>query len=411
MPFASGASRSELAWTALAAFWLAGLALALGGPLHADEWAHWSQIRLFLAGEFTVMRQYLTNVPGYHWLQWALLESFGVEHFAWARVVNAGFALAGAAAFWSLRRAVHPADAARRTAMFLVLPILFPFEFLIYTDVLALGLLLASLAAAVRDRAAWSALLLLASMSIRQSHVLWGGLAAAFCLVPLLQSRAQRPAWRREALEAALPFALVLLVFLAYWSWNGTISYSTVQSQRAHPDLALEAGNVFFALALVALLLPLHVAAGVGRFARRVRAAHAWLLLPLAAGAIYFTQFTVDHPYNHFPVDGMLRNRVLMAVQSGAIAHSAFGGLGILAACALAAPRADEKRVGWLLAFGTGFLASSWLIETRYAMVPIALWLALAQSESKAVERATLAAWVVFAAILGYGVFAGHFMI
>lgn len=386
--------------------WLTALALALGGPLHGDEWAHWIQIRLFLDGDFTVQRQYLTNIPGYHALQWALLAPAGAQHFNAARLVNALFALGMAAAFWWLRRGVHPQDAARRTLLLACLPILFPFQFLVYTDVLALALLLASLGAAVRGRAWPSAVLLLASMTVRQSHVLWGGLAALLCLWPHGQARR----WRALAARA-VPFACVLLAFLAYWRWNGTISFSTLQAERAHPDFAFEAGNVYFALALFAVLLPGHVANGLARFAARVRAAPAWLLWPAALVLGYALWFEVDHPYNSWRQDWQWRNYVLHEIQAGAAWQVAFGALAVLGGCAVAATRFAAARQAWLLPLSLVFLAAAWMIETRYAIVPIALWLAFALPASDRTERATVGYWVALSALVGLGVFSGRFML
>jgi alpha-1,2-glucosyltransferase len=258
----------------------------------------------------------------------------------------------------------------------------------------------------VRGHAAWSALLLLASMGVRQNHVLWGGLVAVACVWPTWGMPS-----RRRMLEAMLPLALVLLVFLAYWQWNGTISFSNVQAQRAHPDLILKAGNLYYALALFALLLPFHTAAGAWRFWRRARAQPAWLLLPLALAGLYATQFVVDHPYNGWRNDLMWRNWALQEIQSNPLIHALFGSLAVLAGCALCATPFTHRRWVWLLPLSALFLTSAWLIETRYTLVPIVLWLALSGPESPRIEYWTLALWLPLAAVIGFGVFSAWFMI
>jgi len=54
-------------------------------------------------------------------------------------------------------------------------------------------------------------------------------------------------------------------------------------------------------------------------------------------------------------------------------------------------------------------LASSWMVEHRYALVPIALWLVFRERESGKIETATTALWAVLAVCFCLGTFTGRF--
>jgi alpha-1,2-glucosyltransferase len=55
------------------------------------------------------------------------------------------------------------------------------------------------------------------------------------------------------------------------------------------------------------------------------------------------------------------------------------------------------------------FLAASWLIEQRYAIVPLVLWLAFREHRTRQTEYATLALWLVLAVCVMTGMLGGRF--
>ena len=91
--------------------------------------------------------------------------------------------------------------------------------------------------------------------------------------------------------------------------------------------------------------------------------------------------------------------------------RAAFGAIATLAACALAGNGTATGRGAILLPFAAVALCAAWLIEPRYALVPLALWLAMRRQESAPVEWATLALWGALAVYLATGIFDYRFMI
>lgn len=413
LPFSTLRSRVELGWAVLVLTWLAGIVFAWQEAPLGDEWVHWHQIDRFLRGDHRVYREYLTNIPGLHWLTTGLLLLFGGDSLPQARAVCACYSLAAVAVFAAIRLRLHPHDLQRAVAQFFFLPILFPLWFLVYTDPLSLGLVLAGLLAAQRGRHGWAAIALLASIAIRQNNVLWAAFVALLVLQPLWRACGWR-IWKTlpQSLAIAWPYALVGLAFLAYWAWNGSISYSNAQGQTIHPDLHWGLGNPFFMLFLTALLFPLHTAIGLRRYVAQARG-RPWLwAMPMLIFALFAWGFAVDHPFND-TVKGLfyLRNSLLRLITAEAWAWAGFGVAATLAACSLVQTRWLVPGAGWLLPFAVCFVGASWLIEQRYALIPFALLMALRQPEAAWVERLTLGFWVVLSIYLTVGVYDQHFLL
>lgn len=410
-PFSGARSRSTLGWIALVCAWGAMLMLALHGGVIGDEAVHWPQVQRFLHGDYRVFSQWLTNVPGYHWLVTALLWPLGVDGLGWGRALGGIFVLACLWTMYRIRLVLHRQDAQRTTVQLFFLPVLLVYGWLAYTDVPALAFLLGALLANLRSRHALSAALLLASMAMRQNQVLWAAFLAVFAAWPVLM----RDRWRvwcswRELWAIGWPYAICVLVFLVYWWWNGSISYSSEQA-RAHPDLVWHVGNPIFLLVLAAMLFPLQIIAGWQRGIACLREGEwLWLLLPIAVFLLYAWQFQVDHPYNR-PMGISLRNQWLQVVVQQSWAWWAFGLAATWASVGLAFARYTTPQ-GWLwLPFSLLFVGASWMIETRYVLVPFVLFLALRRPESAWAERVTLAGWIVLSGWLVWNVFDHRFML
>lgn len=383
----------------------AGVAVALTTRLQGDETYHYAQLHLFLRGDFRIFREYLTTLPGYHAAVAALMSLAGAESLGAARTVNALFALAAAAAFHAIRTLLWPGTQTLGTAQFLVLPILAPFFFLVYTDVLALALLLWAVWLALTQRHRWSALALLALVFVRQNEVVWTAFVALLAAWPSLRARGVRIAWRGLIAEL-WPYAVPVIAFCAFWICNGTISLSHEQA-LLHP-LTFRSGNPCFALALAAVLLPLQTLLGAGTFVAASRA-RPWLaLIPFGVALAFWWTFHADNPYNTYGPEIYPRNALLLKIDHDGLWRAGAALLAAAAACALSVTRLRPDGAFWLALFALIALGASWLIDQRYAMVPLVLWLALREHRARGVEFATVALWLPFAVYLSLAIVQGR---
>ena len=376
--------------------------------MFTDELDHYSQIALFRHGDFRVLTLYLTTIPGYHALVAAILWVCGATSLNAARLVNAAFGLAAAAGFHALRRQVWPGTETIATAQFLVLPILVPLFFIVYTDALALALIVWAAWATLGHRYYLCALLLSMLVCVRQNEVVWAGFFAMLAVWPSWSEHGLR-SWR-VILTCGWPYLIPVAGFLGFWWWNGSISLSHAQAAM-HPDLSLHAGNLFFALFVAGVLLPLHVLAGLREFAA---AAHhrRWLFaIPFLLFVGFWWGFHADNPYNAVFPWYYVRNEFLIAVDTRPAWRAAVGAVVVAAACGLAGTRLRPAAATWLYPIAALFLAASWLVEQRYVLVPLVLWLAFREQRGRAVEYATLALWLVLAVFIFSGTVGGHFFL
>mgnify|MGYP000855473888 CR=1 FL=1 len=414
--FSEPRSRRQIGWLAMACLWLAGLALAAHGPAIGDELVHWGQILRFLQGDFRIYEEYLTNIPGYHWLLTAVLWPFGAQSLAAARLVTALFTAASVVLVHRIRRRLHREDAQRTAALFLLLPTMYLYGFLAYTDLPALALLLGALLASIHERHGLSALLLVASMAMRQNNVLWVVFLGVYSAWPLLcegvltlraRSLPTR-AWWQALMQRIWPYLLAVACFCVYWAGNGSIAYSTAQSAYSHPDFRPDIGNPIFLLVVMALLFPFQMLAGWKAALASGR------LLPVLALATFvllagFFLFRVEHPSNLF--SGNARNQMLLAVAAGGWPRWVFSLLAAFAAGGLALlPHLGARARLWL-PFSILFVAASWMIETRYTIVPITLFLLFRRPQPAWQERVMLAVWAVLALGLAGSVFDGKLLV
>ncbi len=264
---------------------------------------------------------------------------------------------------------------------------------------------------------------MLASMAMRQNNVLWVGFLGLYAAWPILSRTGSAPAvelagrqkwgyWLRALLQLCWPYAGAMACFFLYWLVNGSIAYSTAQSENAHPDFRFDIGNPIYLLAISALLFPLQLMAGWRRliaFGTRPRGIWIWLL-PLLVLGLYALLFKVHHPFN-FIVERNLRNQTLQTIAAGGVAWWLFGALATWAFCGFAFKHYVVPQ-GWLwLPFSMLFVAASWMIETRYTIVPFVLFLALRRPESDTTERVTLVFWAALSLWLAWRVFDQQFML
>ena len=401
----SSLSRIRLAWAGFAFLYIAiGLLAADAKPI-SDEIAHYVHINWFDHGKFKIAGEILTVLPGYHAISAAILWVTDLRTLAAARWLNAFYGLLAIGAFhWMRKNASGKADAAA-TLQFALLPILFPYNFMVFTDVLSLAVVLAAGAATLSRRHVVSGALMIVALCIRQTNVIWLPLYAwlacspdrVFALPPV-----------RQMIARAWPYAVGIGLFLAYWLWNGSISLSKEQTVM-HPDFSIHIGNVYFLLAMGALLFPLHVFVRMKSFAAQVRA-RPWLMaIPLAAFALYWALFRVDHPFNQVAEPWMVHNHIILLAQSAWWWKAAFGLIAVAAGCGLANTRLRPPSAWMLYPLTLIALASSWMVEHRYALIPIALWLVFRERENEKIETATTALWAVIAVCFCLGTFTGRF--
>lgn len=358
--------------------------LFLRVPLIGDEPIHLSQVLRFARGEGG-MHPWLTTFPTFHWLASWIVRALGSESASTVRLASTLLGMAVVPAAWALARArSNEAVALARTLGVFVLPILVPYFFFVYTDATALAAILAAVAFGERRRWVLAGALGLLAFALRQTMIVW--VAWLF-----LQYIARERPWvamvapGRQRLAELVVFSVSGLAFVAFVLVNGGIA---IGDSSSHP-LGFYDQNVLFFLVLAALLLAPSMFIGATSTWSMVRGRPLfWSTIALAAALWFQFGWHVDHPYNLLPYH--LHNDVAMWLNDAA--HRAFltplAVWGLLTMCSLSRP--DFQTISWAAATLIT-LVPSWMIEHRYAIVPLALWWLLRPAGSPAAERVQLA--------------------
>jgi alpha-1,2-glucosyltransferase len=366
--------------------------------LRVDERNHLNQIQRYLAGNFVTTS---TASGGFHAVAAAFARVTGLASQEGIRLFVVLIAGATILTFRSLAESVDRLTSTMRTLQFTLFPLLFPFWFVIYTDVFALLLLLPAVVALTRHRFHLTGILGALGIAVRQTSVVWLAMLAVWTAtvnrdrpLPLLARRLASFA------TAAVLFGLFVLA-------NRGVA---IGDRDSHPEMELHTENLLFmAVCFCLLFFPLIVS----RLRRIVELPPALVAgVSLGSALLFFGTFRVDHPYNAvMSEDVFVRNGMLRVMTSSTLAGIASAAIVAVAVLALMVIRLRQPVHYLIYPFAALSVMPVWLIEQRYYLPAFALFMAFREPASPAVERAILAVNAALSLYLFAGVVQGRFFL
>jgi alpha-1,2-glucosyltransferase len=338
-----------------------------------DEHVHRLQIELFLDGEIRVHR-WIPMIPGFHTAVASLATLAGDRGLDTLRLVAAPLGLLAVAGAWLLARRVTPERTAERTLQILFLPPLFPLMFLLYTDALAIGLVLLSLHASLRGRPTAAGAAGLAAILVRQTSAVW----LAFVVVESLLAGHRGPPGARRLLEHGKRWWLAVLALLGFAAFVVANRGVAIGDPWAHPVRRLGIENLVAGLHLTALVLLPTLPSAWRHLAPRLRTRRGLLLAAATVAAVtvaHLALFRADHPFND---DERILHNDWIRLVAGGVPARVLAMLPTLLGVLLLAGRPLVRR-SFLLLYPVAALAllPGWLIEFRYALPALVLVLLL----------------------------------
>ena len=368
---------------------LVSFLIVIQKPLYVDEITHFSAISNFCKFNFS-FPDFLTTIPGYHFfggLFGALTDC--TEGFI--RFFNLLASFAAIIVFFYLAKEIAPKNYKEKSLLFSLLPILFPFFFLIYTDVLSLLFVLLMFYSAVKEKYALSGIFGLLSFVVRQNNIIWVlfvGFYLFFGLKGNLSSKL-RKSFSAGFVKNILPYVAVLVIAGVLFAKMGGFALG---DRAQHPTFFIGPMNIFTLLFFFFWInLPENVLNSRKIFSKISSLGCKKIAALIAIFTLFYIffmlTFRVDHVYNNYEIyHYFLRNKILHLFDSSAILRSAFFLCALYASLSLAVTKFKEKRQHLVYLFSGLFLALSWLIENRYFIVPFVLINLFALREKK-VER------------------------
>ena len=381
-----------------------------------DEDVHRFQINWFVQGRYEFF-EHVTVLPLYHLVVATLAKWTGLMSLNGLRLVHLLLAAGVIPAYCMLCRALYPSQAALRTLQFMFIPLLFPLFFLTYTDLPALLFTLLMLERTLRQKYAWAGVFALVAVAMRQPNIVWAAFAVA--LIALHTAREMgvglhpgagatergvlHPKYWFTLLRRSQYLLLVFAAFAAFVIWNGGVALGDAAQ---HP-VALNLSNAYFFLMVAfVLFLPFNLEQLPG--IRQLIREHMWVLPALVACFfLYFYTYEHPHPYNAATLD-FYRHNLFIHYTSDitAIRILAFIPVAWMALSFVTAATASDYPVEMLLLVPFALLSfvPLPLIEPRYYLVALSLFLAFRPAMSTRATAVTLAYYLLASAYILFGI-------
>jgi len=371
--------------------------------LMVDEHVHYWQIISFLTGDFK-MNDKLTTLPGYH-LMFAL---FGVifhnGSVVFFRIISIFFASLTILMFSVVDNSVNGRTDYGKILFFTFLPILFPYYFLIYTDVFSMLLFLCSLYLGLKKHYQISAVLGILNMVVRQNTFFW--FIFTFFLLFITHYPIINFQNLINYLKKSWAFAFGVILFILFIFLNHGIA---IGDKEMHPGATFHLSNVFFFMAITGVFIfPLKLEYIKFNYFKL----HHYLII-IITFVLYWFCFEATHPYNFLGDGFFLRNEFLSFILQNEITKGLFF-IPILAALLLFFRLyQDNPRVFSLyFLFGTLSLIPSWLIEQRYYFIHLIILVIYGYREGfSKYSIVILLIYFMSSLFLVYGIFTNSFFL
>lgn len=370
--------------------------LAQPGFFVVDEVYHLDQITTLVAGQDTHLPNITTFIflhQAYAWLG----QQMNITDLFQYRWINTVFALLYAVIlYWVATNQTQKNHWLLASQMFF-LPVVFPYYNLVYTDIPALLLLVAAAYLVTQNKHMLAAILGALAVWVRQPSLIWLGFFALMAVYPHWVT--ERIKWLK-ALKSCWPYGLVILGFLIYFWFNKSVALG----DKGHHTVSINLTNVYF-MALIASLVFLPLVINRSQRAWQLFKNQPWLWFVCLIGLlVYVYTFNASHPFNDAQYNQFLRNLTLNSM----IDHGwlmtlvyvfCFFSMIALSTYPLATPA--NQLLYWIIPLSVLPMP---LIEQRYYMVGLTLWMLWRQPARNNIELIQLLWMMAASGILYWGV-------
>ena len=362
-------------------------------PELVDEGANWKQINIFLHRELSI-KPGLNVLPGYHALIAVVMLVFHRTGMYSARFLTTWISFASVIVFYLITWKVCSQPSLVKTLQYSFFPLFFPFFPLVYTDILAMLLVLLAFYAVLWKKYTLSGIIALLSILVRTNNIAWFVFLYAFIYI---ENYGLNIGAFVKSIKQTWFYLLGFGVFGVFLLINRGIALTDKSMQ---PLGGLYSGNIFYLFFLFAFLfLPLNLA----NIPKILGLSKSWRwVLPtgILTYLVYLLTFQSTHPYNQTQPTYFLRNQLLMTVTHSLALKTAFFIPVAWSMLSLGVTKLRQKNYYLLYPFTLLSLLPIWLIEPRYCFVPLSLFLLFKEEQSPLVEGLTIALYIVVCILL-----------
>lgn len=374
-----------------------------GYQLYVDEKPHYNQIKN-IENVFPSLEYKVESAPflGFHYITSALRNIIQVKGLKELRIIVAIYAF-----LFGLLIVLLEKKAGSKTHWEQLLPFLFPIWFpfygLIYTDILALLFLLASLYFIKNKKT--SGIFAILTCLTRQNNIFWVLFLILreidfknFNLLKILKD------FWLHLIAMALPILIIIYKKSA-----------VLDDQASHPLFHFDLGNVWFYLLLSSLLLTPYLWTYVKEIPNYIlKNKLKSIFISIATLALFYLTFKVTHPYNNDNLPFLyLRNTLLTLIQKDSLIKALSAYFILLHIFTLLQVKMNKKADYFFYPIGFVFLSTLWLIEQRYYFnLYLFLFFIIDRMPiKKNHKKVTFIYWLILSTLLVWGISKDYFFL
>lgn len=371
----------------------------------ADEKVHYKQIETYINGH-SDLHVALTTIPGYHSTIATIAEIFSLSSIQSIRLITFIFSLLLVIVFYLLLKKIHKDLPISKFFLLCFFPILFPFFFLIYTDIFSLVLILSSFYLLLNKKYITSGILGILSILVRQTNIIW---LLFFCAYVFYEKYGFRFT-KNKLISLAKDCWVFILGFISFFIFLIINKGVAIGDKAMHPPFTFQLENIFFLLFLFFFLfLPLNIA-NFKKIYQSIKKNKGIILFVLLTFLVFIITFRVNHPLNTNNF-GYLRNNLLLYIDSALYLKILFFIPVAYSIFSISVIKLKEKVHYLLYPFTLLSLIPCWLIEQRYYLIPFILFIVFSKKNSILIEIPTIFIYIVVSVIFIIGMRYGFFYI
>jgi alpha-1,2-glucosyltransferase len=413
-------SKSLFALTGIGIVMLVIMSSILPMEMIADEFSHLGQIALFRISNYSIIPS-LTMPPTYHLLIGEAVKALQIDNFSGIRIVSSILSFMAVILAWTYYKNQKSPFILLQSLQLFFSPLLWPFYWILYTDIPSLVLTLLSLIFFLKQRYTLSAFSCLISLLFRQHNIFWVlliwfmAMEQTGCIKNLINIfYGSKQSFAKNSISAIYKcttssgmYLIPIICFVVFVYINNGIALGDRQAQRFGGIFPLQIFSCLFFLGL--LLLPLHLSNSM-QILKSLKN-HLWL--PILIGVlfvIYMKTFKIEHVHN-FQSDYFLRNWLLFLLDGHFWYKVAAFGLIAFSFLSLIATPLKSPLYYWLYPVTLLALLPVSLIEQRYYIVPFTLLMLFRKPKGLTTEFILLIWFITLSALITYGMSTMKFFI
>jgi alpha-1,2-glucosyltransferase len=213
--------------------------------LFGDEKVHYPQIKKFINKDFTLHPK-ITTIPGYHAILALFAYIFNVSSIASTRLLSLIFSIASIPIFFLLSLKICKESSVIKTLQYCFFPILFPFFFLLYTDMPSLLMILISFYFLLNQKYKLAGIMGILSLFIRQNNIVWLAFMCVFIHFEKYNFEFSVKIFQKSIRDYWI-FIIGFILFIIFLIINKGVA---IGEKLMHPSFLFRTGNIFFMMFL-----------------------------------------------------------------------------------------------------------------------------------------------------------------